>query len=384
MHNLLKRFNIYYEMLDAGGHIEPRNPSFWRYLDIPMPSTPVPVTEVFEELVGREDDIGQIVGSGRKEIHIPGIRRQAYYFDLTILSDSESEFPAFVVIEDSTASMDLRQELMQNKNEVELLKRDLEEQNAELRTANRKLELIEGGLLDRNDELSSLLRLIRTQNHDLEAKVRIRTRELNRSRLAAIMKLALVAEFRDQETGGHIYRVGRSCVMIGKRLGISPADREILFYASLLHDVGKIGIPDRILQKPGPLTPDERQVMKTHTSMGATLLSGDNHALFVTSRDIALCHHEKWDGSGYPNGLEGEAIPLMVRICSVADVFDALTSERPYKEAWDLGRAMNQIETEAGTSFDPTVVASFLSASEDILRLRQGPEDLEYLEPEFY
>jgi putative two-component system response regulator len=147
---------------------------------------------------------------------------------------------------------------------------------------------------------------------------------------------------------------------------VSSADAELLRHASALHDVGKVGIPDHILTKPGPLTADEWELMKTHTTIGGEILSGSSSALVELSRTIALTHHEHWDGGGYPLGLRGERIPLPGRICAVGDVFDALLSARPYKEPWPLDQAMAEIERLSGTQFDPGLVRAFLPIARDL------------------
>lgn len=363
--NLVERYAIHSAPVDRNGRLVPEQSGFWRYLGLEPPSSPLPLTEVFDELVGREVEILDIVRSGSGEIEVPGIARGDRYFDLAIIPGDEDEekLPALAVLRDSTQAMLAQQFLLQQRNEIELLKRGLEERQA---------------------RLDELMETIRTQNHDLESKIRLRTRDLRQSRLSVITKLARVAEFRDKETGGHIYRIGRSCVLVSRMLGLAESDCEAIFHASLLHDVGKVGIPDAILLKPGRLTPEEREVMQTHTLLGAELLGGDDFLLFRQARDIARFHHEKWDGTGYPEARKGPDIPLMARICSVVDVFDALMSTRPYKEAWSGEKAAELIRRESGSSFDPDVVVAFFAVIDDIVTLRQDScEDAECL-PEQY
>ncbi len=146
---------------------------------------------------------------------------------------------------------------------------------------------------------------------------------------------------------------------VASAMGMNPAECEIMSTASSLHDVGKIGIPDSILQKPGKLTPDEWKIMKTHTTIGGELLSGSNSKFLKLGEKIALSHHEKWDGSGYPNGLKGEKIPIEGRLCGLCDVFDALTSKRPYKDAWPVDKALEEIRKGSGSHFDPHIVDCF-------------------------
>jgi PAS domain S-box-containing protein len=195
----------------------------------------------------------------------------------------------------------------------------------------------------------------------LEARVAERTRELKDARAKTLRRLALAAEYRDDDTFEHTERVGSTSVAIAAQIGFDRDQVEILRLAAPLHDVGKIGIPDRILLKPGKLTAEEYEVMKTHTMLGARLLTGSGSPVLKMGTLIAESHHERWDGSGYPRGWAGEAIPLVGRIVAVADVFDALTHDRPYKSAWSTDRAIAEIEHRAGSHFDPRIVAAFLS-----------------------
>lgn len=186
--------------------------------------------------------------------------------------------------------------------------------------------------------------------------------------LDTIYRLALVAEYKDQYTGCHIARMSHICAILAGGLKLPPAEVEIIRAASPMHDVGKIGIPDAILLKPGKLTPEEWEVMKQHASIGARILSGSNSEVLHAGEIIALSHHEKWDGSGYPHGWVGEEIPLWGRICAVADVYDAITSERPYKKALSHERALQIMVEERGRHFDPKLLDLFLDNLEEIIR----------------
>jgi PAS domain S-box-containing protein len=201
--------------------------------------------------------------------------------------------------------------------------------------------------------------------HVLEAAVAERTRELEDARAKTLHRLALAAEYRDDDTFQHTERVGRTSARIATRLGLEAKHVGILRKAAPLHDVGKIGIPDCILLKPGKLTAQEFEVMKTHTRIGADLLEGSGSPVLQMATVIAENHHERWDGAGYPNGLAGEEIPLVGRIVAVADVFDALTHDRPYKSAWPLEQAIDEIRRGGGSQFDPRVVAAFLAVHPD-------------------
>jgi hemerythrin-like metal-binding protein len=200
--------------------------------------------------------------------------------------------------------------------------------------------------------------------------LQIRELELSESRTDVIRSLGVASEYRDNQTGLHIMRMTNFAQAIAKALGLPEAQRELLYIAAPMHDVGKIGIADAVLLKPGKLTEEEFEIMKTHTEIGVTILGGKDE-LIVAARDIAGSHHERWDGNGYPHGLKAEQIPLLARICSVADVFDALTSTRPYKKAWAVEEAYNWVMAESGKHFDPAVVHAFDMAMPDILRIRE-------------
>mgnify|MGYP000013210076 CR=1 FL=1 len=204
----------------------------------------------------------------------------------------------------------------------------------------------------------------------LKAEVDKKTKELREAQLETVRRLGRAAEFRDDETGNHIIRMSTYCAIIARKLGLSDEDVELILYSSPMHDVGKIGVPDKILLKPGKLDPDEWEVMKKHTIWGAEILSGSKSQLLETAKLIALTHHEKWDGSGYPNGLSGEEIPLFGRICAIADVFDALTSERVYKPAFTNEKAFSIIKEERGRHFDPQVVDAFFESLDEILEVQ--------------
>jgi putative two-component system response regulator len=202
---------------------------------------------------------------------------------------------------------------------------------------------------------------LREQNQALNEKVRERTLSLEEAQIEILQRLAHAAEWRDDVTGRHTRRIGTMAARVGRTLGLSQDETELLLLAAPLHDVGKIGIPDSILLKPGKLTSNEFEVMKTHTTIGANMLSGGNSDLVKTAETIALTHHERWDGSGYPHGLTGNQIPVVGCIVSIVDVYDALTHHRPYKEAWPPEEAVEEIERQSGNQFDPEIVAAFLS-----------------------
>lgn len=219
-------------------------------------------------------------------------------------------------------------------------------------------------------------RLVWTQASLLESAVKERTAKLQSTRLLVVRRLGRAAEYRDNETGNHILRMSKVSTLLASRLGWNAEDCELMLNASPMHDVGKIGIPDEILLKPGRLTPAEMAVMQTHAEIGADILSADDSDLLMLAQRIAISHHEKWDGSGYPFGLSGEDIPLEGRIVAVADVFDALTSERPYKDIWPLQDAVAYIQAQAGRHFDPAIVSTFCKSLPDIVAIRAEHVDV--------
>jgi putative two-component system response regulator len=212
-------------------------------------------------------------------------------------------------------------------------------------------------------ETRSLYSTIRHQNAQLEQNVAERTRQLEQAQLEILQRLAAAAEFRDDETGEHTQRVGELAARLAMRLRLSVDRVDLIRRAAPLHDVGKIGIPDSILLKMGKLTPEEFDVVKTHTTIGARILSGGKFPLLRLAEEIAFSHHERWDGTGYAN-IAGTDIPLAGRIVTVADVFDALTQQRPYKPAWPVADAVAEIERQRGRQFDPGVVDAFMHVVE--------------------
>jgi len=198
--------------------------------------------------------------------------------------------------------------------------------------------------------------------------------ELKNSYLDTIRRLVMVAEFKDEDTGDHISRMSRYCALIAEKLGLPSEECSIIFSAAPMHDVGKVSIPDAIMMKPGKLTKVEFEVIKAHTTVGARILSNSKAILIQCAEQIALSHHEKWNGKGYPHGLAGEDIPLTGRIVGLADVFDALTSRRPYKDPYPVEVAREIITKERGEHFDPDVTDVFLDHFDDMLQIKKEVE----------
>jgi len=199
----------------------------------------------------------------------------------------------------------------------------------------------------------------------------VRMEELKASRLAIVQRLGLAAEYKDNETGLHVIRMSHFSKILGLAAGMSEQEADDLLHAAPMHDVGKIGIPDRILQKAGPLDADEWKVMQSHAAIGAEIIGEHGDGMLALAREIALTHHEKYDGSGYPNGLAGDAIPLTGRIVAIADVFDALTSIRPYKRAWSEAEAIEHMVQQKGKHFDPALIDLFVAQLPAIRTVRE-------------
>ena len=207
-------------------------------------------------------------------------------------------------------------------------------------------------------------------SEELERKVQARTQELTRATDAFVHKLAQVCEMRDIETGKHILRVGRMARMLAEACGMPETICFMIERAAPLHDVGKIGIPDEILLKPGKLTDDEYLHMKTHATIVQSILNEHDSLLVQMAATIATSHHERWDGTGYPEGLRGESIPIEGRITAICDVFDALMSQRPYKNPWSEQDAVEYLVSQSGHQFDPKLVDLFVQHINDVERIR--------------
>lgn len=217
----------------------------------------------------------------------------------------------------------------------------------------------------------------RLRADELEDLVRERTAMVRETQLEIVRRLGRAGEFRDNETGAHVIRMSRACHLLALAAGLGAERAETLLYASPMHDVGKIGLPDSILLKPARLDPDERKIMERHVEIGGEILKGHDSELMQMARCVALTHHEKWDGSGYPRGLKGEDIPLEGRIAAICDVFDALTSTRPYKQGWTTEEALSFIREQGGKHFDPWLVEIFEGIVPEVVKLREQVPDEE-------
>lgn len=217
--------------------------------------------------------------------------------------------------------------------------------------------------------LNDQRKLLEDQVQLRTAQLMIRNIELDETRIEVVCQLGRAAEYRDDSTGMHIQRMSRISRLLGLSVGFTEQEADMLMYAAMMHDIGKIGIPDEILRKPGPLTAEEFEKIKAHPEIGAAIIGEQRSELLRQAREICLTHHEKWNGSGYPKGLRGEEIPLIGRIVAISDVFDALTAVRPYKSAWPIDKALDLIEREAGRHFDPALPPLFLSLKPELLAI---------------
>jgi putative two-component system response regulator len=232
-----------------------------------------------------------------------------------------------------------------------------------MKSAQDAVNLYQAGLEEVIDQRTAELR-------SAIAKVQAANRQIYETQLDTVRRLALAAEHRDEDTASHLQRVAGFCAVIADGLGIAIDEVHMIRHASVLHDVGKIGVPDSVLLKPGPLTPEEFEIVKQHTLIGAKILADSASPLIQAGQAIALSHHEKWDGSGYPKALTAKKIPLYGRICAVADVFDALLSPRPYKLPFSLEATLTIMAEGRGKHFDPDILNIFFDRLEEILKVR--------------
>lgn len=224
--------------------------------------------------------------------------------------------------------------------------------------------------------------LLRNYRKELESEVAKRTEELRnalktikRASLDTIYRLSMASDYKDEDAGLHVKRMSGYCAVIARNMGLNESSIETILYASPMHDLGKIGIPDRILMKPGKLDPFEQKIMNMHTVIGANILKGSDADFIKMGEAIAMSHHERWDGSGYPNGLKGKEIPIVGRIAAIADMFDTLTSKRPYEEAISAEKAFEMIMEDRGKRFDPDVVDAFFAVKDKILTIKENYDD---------
>ncbi len=335
-----------------------------------------------------------IVDDQAANLHLlKSILKKAQYTNVMLISDPREVLPAFCLFQPDLILLDLMMPYLDGFAIMELLRPLLAPEDylpilvltadATAKVKHKALALGAHDFLtkplDTTEVLLRVNNLLKTRflhlllgdrNRLLEDEVGERTSELREAHSEILERLALAAEYRDDDTGQHIRRVSNTAALLAAILGVPAHNLELIRRAAQLHDVGKIGIPDDILLKPGRLMAAEFEVMKTHTTIGAKILSGARSDLVRMASTIAYTHHERWDGLGYPRQLRGDAIPHEGRIVAVADVFDALTNPRPYKEAWPVEEALAEIQRQSGGQFDPAIVAAFFELHrQDLLPL---------------
>jgi putative two-component system response regulator len=280
------------------------------------------------------------------DLHMPGADGFEVIEQLGTVAPPESYLPILVLTADITPAAE-RRALEMGANDF----------------VTKPLQVFQVLLRIRNLLETRFLHLrLQRHNETLEERVRDRTRDLEEARLEVLERLTQAVEFRDDDTGQHTRRVGELSARTSRKLGLHEDAVELIRRAAPLHDTGKIAIPDAILLKRGRLTPEEFDIMKTHTTAGARILSGGRTQMMRLAEQIALSHHERWDGTGYPHGISGEEIPLAARIVAVADFYDALAHDRPYRPAWPEERIVAEIQQQSGSHFDRRVTEAFLRA----------------------
>lgn len=318
-----------------------------------------------------ENDGYSDIASTTDPVEVRGLYREKL-FDLILLDIHMPELSGFDVM------AQLKQDFPKDYLPILVLSADQSEDARHLALSsgakdfiNKPFERLEVLLRVRNIlEVRLLHKEVLGQNQQLEERVKERTKQLYDTQVNLIRCLGKAAEYRDNETGMHVIRMSETSAILARQLGLDEHECEIIRHASPMHDIGKIAIPDSILLKQGKLTEEEWAVMKSHAELGAEILSDQDSELLGTAALLARTHHERWDGSGYPNGLRGEEIPLLTRIVTVCDVFDALTSERPYKHAWTVEQALIYMKDKAGEAFDPHVVENFEKILPQVLEIR--------------
>lgn len=310
------------------------------------------------------------------DINMPGINgvdllekgREITNADFIVITGFVEDFSYETLI--AAGASDFIYKPISNKEMLLRLKRVLRERFLllERERINRELESSNQKLLKYAEELNSALSDLKSTHNELQSAY-----------LDTINRLALAAEFKDEETGDHILRMSDYCALIAEKYGLEKHWIQNIQYASPMHDIGKIGIPDKILLKPDRLTEKEFETIKTHTTIGASILANAQAEVLRVAHDIALTHHEKWNGEGYPNGLKKQETPICGRIVGLMDVFDALTSNRPYKTPYPIEVAQKFIKSERGKSFDPDLVDIFLAHIDDFVRIKNGIGSVQHL-----
>jgi len=258
---------------------------------------------------------------------------------------------------------------LSNINQLKKYARDLTEIYKSEKEKRKELKVANKQLMNYADALNKTVLDLKSAN-----------RELQHAYQDTIHRLVLASEFKDKDTGGHITRICRYSALIAEKLGLKDSEIKNILYAAPMHDVGKIGIPEHILLKPGKLSETEFKVVQTHTTIGASILANSKSEILQIAQEIAIAHHEKWNGKGYPQGLSGKDIPLAARIVAIADTFDALTTRRPYKDPYPVEVACDILRKEREEHFDPDVVDVFLKNIDEVLAIKKSVDIVDTME----
>jgi response regulator RpfG family c-di-GMP phosphodiesterase len=301
------------------------------------------IIELIPELIGLEKELQEIVQGTRENIEIPLVHRKKAFVTISIQAGRKSRYDEIesiiVLFENVSQFVQMQQKSIQDRNDKELLLLELDKKNSSLKKYNKHMMHLVEAEIEKNSRLTN--EIIVTQRE-------------------VIATMGAIGETRSKETGDHVLRVGEYAKTLALMAGLSEQEAEELKMASPMHDIGKVGIEDAILNKPGKLTSKEFEVMKEHACLGYEMLNGSKQQLLQTAATIAYEHHERWDGTGYPRGLKGKDIHIYGRITAIVDVFDALGHDRVYKKAWPLESILDFIKKESGTHFDPFLVELFL------------------------
>jgi len=311
------------------------------------------IYSVVPELYGLGQEIQEVYEESRKSLEIPFIKKDDLYVTLSVQAGRTSSNDAIetliILFENVTQEVEMERRSVQDRNDKELLMLKVSKQNKELQKYNTHMQKLVEKEVSRNDLLNK--EIIHTQRE-------------------VIATMGAIGETRSKETGDHVLRVAEYSYTLALKAGLNLNDADDLKMASPMHDIGKVGIEDSILNKPARLTEDEFEIMKRHAQLGYEMLKGSSQKLLQTAAIVAYEHHEKWDGSGYPRGLEGNAIHIYGRITAIADVFDALGHDRVYKKAWPLQDILTLLEKERGKHFDPRLIDLFIENIDDFLEIK--------------
>jgi len=351
---MYQKHHYEYIVIDKDLHIIEFSDKVIAYCDAKLLRTEdADIYSVVPELYGLEKEIQEVYMESRKFIEIPFIKKNDLYVTLSVqagrTNGSDTIETLIVLFENVTKDVEMERRSVQDRNDKELLMLEISEKNKELEKYNLHMQKLVKKEVLKNDLLNK--EIIHTQRE-------------------VIATMGAIGETRSKETGDHVLRVAEYSYMLALKAGLNVNDADDLKMASPMHDIGKVGIQDSILNKPARLTEDEFEIMKKHAQLGYEMLKGSSQRLLQTAATVAYEHHEKWDGTGYPRGLKGNDIHIYGRIIAIADVFDALGHDRVYKKAWPLEDILLLLKREKGKHFDPILVDLFIANIDDFLEIK--------------